>query len=185
MVTEQAPRSAHDAARARRLPAASTVSRSVVRKIEEGLHGGLVPLPLDPRFNVRVRLDGSNPIGEKDIAHQSSYVAARDATIGCQLDVASQVKSGPIEVTSLVRHLEYQEQLRATNPNATDVPTHALGLAFDIAMVNSPLPTVLEIRDVLRRMSDGRYPGARRTAAAGLSRARAAAVASRLPTGGL
>jgi hypothetical protein len=82
-------------------------------------------------------------------------VSARAATIGCLLDVASQVKSAPIEVTSLVRHLEYQQQLRMTNPNATtEVPTHALGLAFDIAMVNTPLPTVLEIRDVLRRMSD-------------------------------
>lgn len=58
-------------------------------------------------------------------------------------------------LTSLVRDLEYQQQLRMTNPNATtDVPTHALGLAFDIGMVNTPLRTVLEIRDVLRRMSD-------------------------------
>src|SRR6185295_1854009 len=100
-------------------------------------------------------LDGSNPIGEKDIDHQNSYVSARAATIGCLLDVASRVKSGPIEVTSLVRHLEYQSELRATNPNAiTDVPTHALGLAFDIAVVNSPLRTVLELQKVLRQMSD-------------------------------
>jgi Family of unknown function (DUF5715) len=125
-------------------------------QIKEGLaNGGLVPLPIDPeRFNVRVRLDGTSPIGEKDMARQASYVSARPATIGCLLDVASRVKSGPIEVTSLVRHLGYQHELRLTNANATpDVPTHALGVAFDIAMVNTPLKTVREIRGVLQRMS--------------------------------
>jgi len=158
MVTEQAARSAHDAAlmRASYGPYIEPLALDDYAQIQEGLAtGGLVPLPLDSRFNVRVRLEGSNPIGEKDIVHQLSYVAARPATIGCLMDVASRVKSGPIEVTSLVRHLEYQQQLRSTNLNATtDVPTHALGLAFDIAMVNTPLPTVLEIRDVLRKMSD-------------------------------
>ena len=158
MVAEQAPRSAHDAALIRDVyqPYVEPLALGDYHEIEEGLAtGGLVPLPLDPRFNVRVRLDGSNPIGEKDIAHQASYISARAATIGCLLDVASRVKSAPIEVTSLVRHLEYQQLLRMTNPNATtEVPTHALGLAFDIAMVNTPLPTVLEIRNVLRRMSD-------------------------------
>jgi hypothetical protein len=89
-----------------------------------------------------------------DMTRQASYVSARPATIGCLLDVASRVKSGPIEVTSLVRHLGYQQQLRATNFNATDdVPTHALGMAFDIAMVNTPLKTVKEIRKVLQQMS--------------------------------
>ena len=124
-------------------------------QLQQGLDtGGLVPLPTAPeRFNVRVRLEGVSPIGEMDMARQASYVSARPATIGCLLDVASRVKSGPIEVTSLVRHLGYQHQLRTTNPNATDdVPTHALGMAFDIALVNTPLKTVLEIRDVLHRM---------------------------------
>jgi hypothetical protein len=159
MVSQQAPRSAHDAALIRDVyePYVQTLALHDFTAIEKGLaSGGLVPLPLDlQRFNLRVRLDGPNPIGEMDLPHQSSYLSARAATIGCLLDVASRVKSGPIEVTSLVRHLEYQEQLRQTNRNATtDVPTHALGVAFDIAMVNSPLPTVLELRDVLRRMSD-------------------------------
>lgn len=125
--------------------------------IESGLAtGGLVPLPLDTsRFNVRVRLDGTSPIAEKDLEHQVSYVSARAATIGCLLDVASRVKSGPVEVTSLVRHLDYQNALRSTNPNAmTEVPTHALGLAFDIAVVNTQIDTVREIADVLREMSE-------------------------------
>jgi hypothetical protein len=119
-------------------------------------NGGLAPLPADPlRFNLKPRLTGFSPIGEKDLDNQVSYIAARPATIGCLLDVASRVKSGPLEVTSLVRHTEYQGALRATNVNATtSVPMHTMGLAFDISLVNTPLPTVYEIRDVLRRMRD-------------------------------
>ena len=123
--------------------------------IEEALTtGGLVPLPPDlQRFNVRVRLDGAVPIGEKDLANQARYVSARPAAIGCLLTIASRVTSGPIEITSLVRHTEYQESLRLTNNNAvTTVPMHTLGLAFDIAIVNTPLETVYEIRDVLLKM---------------------------------
>lgn len=117
-------------------------------------NSGLVPLPEDPAaFNLAPRLDGPHPIGEKDLDNQSSYVAARPATIGALIEIASRVKSGPVEVTSLVRHSHYQDALRATNPNAnTAVPTHTLGLAFDIGVVNSKLKTVYEIRDVLRKM---------------------------------
>jgi Family of unknown function (DUF5715) len=159
MVTELAPRSAHAAASAREAyaPYVDLLMLADFDQIEDGLAtGGLVSLPLDPqRFNVRVRLEGVGPVGEKDLAHQGSYVSARAAAIGCLLDVASRVKSGPIELTSLVRHLDYQRQLRVTNANAaTEIPTHALGIAFDIAMVNTPLETVLEIGDVLRKMSD-------------------------------
>lgn len=123
--------------------------------LEAGLaNGGLVPLPGDPlRFNVKPRVDGMFPIGEKDLANQSSYIAARPAAIGALLEIASRVRSGPIEVTSLVRHSEYQGALRATNGNAnTSVPTHTMGLAFDIALVNTSLSTIREIRDVLTEM---------------------------------
>src|SRR5688572_32014523 len=49
--------------------------------------GGLVPLPLDPRFNLSPRLEGLHPIGEKDLDNQGSYVAARPFTIGCLLEI--------------------------------------------------------------------------------------------------
>jgi hypothetical protein len=116
--------------------------------------GGLVPLPFDyERFNVRVRTDGPAPIAEKDLANQSTYIAARPAAIGALLDIASRVKSGPLEITSLVRHSDYQDALRATNSNAnTSVPMHTMGLAFDIALINTSLKTVYETRDVLRQM---------------------------------
>jgi hypothetical protein len=117
-------------------------------------NGGLVPLPADPlRFNLMPRLDGPHPIGEKDLDNQTSYIAARPAMIGVLLEIASRVKTGPLEITSLVRHNEYQDALRTTNTNATtSVPMHTMGLAVDIALVNSELKTVYEIRDVLRRM---------------------------------
>jgi hypothetical protein len=116
--------------------------------------GGLVPLPPDPlRFNVKPRVDGLAPIGEKDLDNQSSYLAARPAALGALFEVASRVTSGPVEVTSLVRHSGYQDALLKTNSNArTSVPTHTMGLAFDIALINTPLKTVYEIRDVLRQM---------------------------------
>jgi hypothetical protein len=116
--------------------------------------GGLAPLPVNAaRFNLRPRLDGAHPIGEMDLPNQASYTAARPATIGALIAVASRVKSGPIEVTSLVRHGEYQNELRASNGNATtSVPMHTMGLAFDIALINTPLSRVYEIRDVLLEM---------------------------------
>lgn len=119
-------------------------------------NGGLVPLPPDSlRYNIAPRLDGPHPIGEKDLANQSSYIAARAATVGVLLEMASRVTSGPVEVTSLVRHGDYQDSLRTTNPNAaTSVPMHTMGLAVDIALINSPLQTVYEIRDVLQQMQD-------------------------------
>jgi hypothetical protein len=118
--------------------------------------GGLVPLPSQPeRFNVRPRVDGAFPIAEKDLDRQANYLSARPATIGALLDVASRVQSGPIEITSLVRHSEYQDALRKTNTNAiTSIPMHTMGLAFDIAIVNTPLATVFEIRDVLQKMQE-------------------------------
>ena len=126
-------------------------------ELEQALdNGGLAPLPDEPlRFNFRPRIDGAAPIGEKDLANQSSYIAARPATLGALMTLASRVKSGPIEVTSLVRHTEYQDALRLTNGNAnTSVPMHTTGLAFDIALINTPLDRAYEIRDALRDMRD-------------------------------
>jgi hypothetical protein len=125
--------------------------------IEDALgNGGLVPLPLDASaFNIAPRTEGPHPIGELDLEHQESYLAARPATLGVLFALASQVKTGPVEVTSLVRHGEYQAALKMANVNATtDVPMHTMGMAFDVALVNTPIATVHEIRDVLIRMRD-------------------------------
>ena len=125
--------------------------------LEDALgNGGLVPLPPEPhRFNVLLRTAGQHPIGELDIGNQGSYLTARPATIGCLLDVASRVRSGPIEVTSLVRHLDYQDELRGVNINATtNLPMHTMGMAFDIALTNMPLERAQEVLAVLQQMRD-------------------------------
>jgi hypothetical protein len=118
--------------------------------------GVIRTLPVDEyRFNIRPRLTGAHPIGEKDPVHQATYVAARPATLGVLLQVASRVRSTHLEVTSLVRHQEYQRALQRTNPNArTALPAHAMGLAFDISILNVPMAAAREIRDVLRQMRD-------------------------------
>ena len=117
-------------------------------------NGGLVPLPDDLlRFNLKPRVDGRFPIGEKDLEHQESYISARREAVGALIEIASRVQSGPLEITSMARHSEYQSTLRKTNSNAnTSIPMHTMGLAFDIALINTPLTTVYEIRDVLSAM---------------------------------
>lgn len=118
--------------------------------------GSIAPVPSETdRFNLAPRLGGRHPIGEKDLEHQALYVAARPATLGLLLHVAARVRSTPLEVTSLVRHHEYQRALQRTNPNArTTVPTHALGLAFDVSVLHATPESAAEIRDVLRQMRD-------------------------------
>jgi len=158
MMTELAPQSAAAAIAIRDTyrPYLDFLVLRSYEQIQQALgNGGLVPLPDPRRFNLVPPLEGTSPIGEKDLGNQDSYLSARAATIGCLLRIASLVTSGPVEVTSLVRHTGYQNTLLATNVNATtEVPMHTMGLAFDIAIVNTPLETVLEIRDVLQRMQD-------------------------------
>jgi hypothetical protein len=157
MMVELAPQTAKSSATVRKEYRAylDLLVLNEYEALEDALYtGGLVPLPGDPdRFNLRVRTDGPAPIAEKDLDNQATYIAARPATVGALLEVASRVGSGPIEITSLVRHSEYQDTLRTTNSNAnTSVPMHTMGLAFDIALINTPLKRVYEIRDVLQRM---------------------------------
>jgi hypothetical protein len=157
MMVAMASQSARDAAMIKRLyrPYLRLLLLNKYSDLEGALAtGGLAPLPADPaRFNLAPRLHGPHPIGEKDLDNQLNYLAARSATIGALIVVASRVRSGPVEITSLVRHAEYQAVLKATNGNAsTSVPMHTMGLAFDIALVNTPIARVQEIRRVLQDM---------------------------------
>jgi hypothetical protein len=115
----------------------------------------LVPVPLHRMpGEIRLRLLGQHPMGELDLRFQPSYLAARPETIGCLFAVASRVRSGPLDVTSLVRHDAYQRRLARRNANAvTDVPTHVMGLAFDISILHAPPSFAGELRDVLRAMA--------------------------------
>lgn len=118
--------------------------------------GRLAPLPpTAAAFNLAPRLTGRHPIGEKDLRHQDSYLAAHPGTLGCLLALAARVPSAPLDITSLVRHRRYQRALGRTNANArTSVPTHAIGLAFDVSVLHASPEVAIEIRDALRAMRD-------------------------------
>ena len=124
--------------------------------LEQALAGGtLISLPADVASrNVLPRLTGRHPIGEADLAHQHRYVGARPEVVGLLLEIASRVSSGPLEVTSLARHGDYQRCLARSNANArTTVPTHVMGLAVDISILHAPLDHAARIRDVIREMA--------------------------------
>ncbi len=105
-------------------------------------------------LNLAPRLEGAHQIGELDPAHQALYLTARPEVVGMLLDIASRVRTGPLDVTSLVRHREYQRSLARRNPNArTGVPTHVMGLAADISVLNRPASHARELRDVLFAMA--------------------------------
>jgi hypothetical protein len=116
--------------------------------------GHVVPLPTRGVDNVRPRLSGAHPIGEADLASQHLYVGARPEALGLLLHIAARVPDADLEVTSLVRHRAYQRSLARRNANArASVPTHTMGLAFDISILNVPLSVARQIRDVMKRMS--------------------------------
>jgi hypothetical protein len=114
----------------------------------------LVPLPAGVGQNIRVRRRGAHPVGEMDAPYQHLYATARPETIGCLLHVAAGVPSGTLDVTSLARHRAYQQRLARRNANArTDVPTHVMGLAFDVSVLYEPLTVAANLRDTLRSLS--------------------------------
>ena len=158
MLEEMAPESRRASARIRsayrrELRTVLSDRNALIASLESG---HLARLPAHPSvFNLDMRLAGDHPIAERDLVYQPLYVAARPATLGALFAVATRVHSGPVEVTSLVRHHHYQRALQSINANAnTKVPTHTMGLAFDISLINSSLETAHEIRDVLRAMSE-------------------------------
>jgi len=159
MMSELRPQSRRDARTIKTAYGPLVRSQSFVNRADlEAALGtdevALLPDHVEP-LNISLRLDGRSPIGEKDLANQATYLGARPAALGLLYAIAARVESGPIEVTSLVRHLQYQRALSASNGNAnTDVPTHAMGLAVDIALVNTPLARAYEVRDALRDMRD-------------------------------
>jgi hypothetical protein len=64
-----------------------------------------------------------------------SFIRSEARAVILQLAALYKEKFGrPLPITSLVRTLQYQSQLRETNANATNVivPPHSTGLAFDI-----------------------------------------------------
>jgi hypothetical protein len=117
--------------------------------------GELVPFENTERFNMRPRLGGQSFIGSLDLDNQMLYVTARPAAIGMLFEIGKQLRSGPVEITSLVRTADYQRKLMRGNGNAnTDVPTHVMGYAVDIGVKDMPIETALELRAILEKMRE-------------------------------
>lgn len=117
--------------------------------------GEIVAIPEGAEaYRVALRRSGPHQIAELDPASQPLYVAARPEVVGMLLDIGSRLESGTLDVTSLVRHAEYQRALALHNPNArTGVPTHAMGLAVDISVLHLTRAQAGALRDVLRDMA--------------------------------
>jgi len=148
--------SRRDAARIHELYARRTPPYTDRAAVAHGLVlGNVVRLPADSRFNIAPRLTGDNPIGEMDLAFQSLYVSAHPGALGCLIHVAWRVGTPLVDVTSLVRHLDYQDALRRTNVNAsTAFSAHTIGVAFDLSILHQSPAVRRQMRDVLRRMRE-------------------------------
>ncbi|MFZ2149994.1 MAG: transglycosylase SLT domain-containing protein [Minisyncoccia bacterium] len=113
---------------------------------------GLEPLFEEPDyFGFKLRTSGNGPIAEKDLENQELYLQNSPAAHGALLTVAFETRRlhvklypkeefVPLDVTSLVRHLEYQELLKKGKiVNArTAFPTHTSGQVFDVSYLYLP-----------------------------------------------
>jgi hypothetical protein len=105
--------------------------------------GELVPVESRPDLGLFLRTNGKGSIGEKALPeHQRAYRSLKPAGAGCLLLLArklQELRYGrppiAIEVTSLVRDMKYQVNLKEEeeNPTALVLPLHLTGVAFDVA----------------------------------------------------
>lgn len=91
-------------------------------------------------FGFQLRTSGAGAIGSWDLKNQSYYMQASPAAIGTLTYIAFETrrlfdelkpkgeKYVPLEVTALVRPLDYQEK-----PAAGELPVHCTGQVFDLA----------------------------------------------------
>lgn len=113
-------------------------------------------VPQDLRDAGLVQLPNNNPgyfgfivrddVGRKDPENQKLYQQISKEGAGAimyiayetrRLVEASGEKFAPLEVTSLVRTLAYQQRLSKSNVNArTELPTHCSGMVFDVSYKN-------------------------------------------------
>lgn len=93
-----------------------------------------------PFFGFQLRTEGTNAIGWWDLKNQNAYLQAAPSTVGTLAYIAFETrrlfdalklkneKFVPLEVTELVRPLEFQE-----SGEDSDLPSHCTGQVFDIA----------------------------------------------------
>lgn len=107
-------------------------------------NGRIKTLPnASAKLGVNIRTTSKSPIAERDLKNRQWYMGSEPATLGCLLYIAYELRQlqgnafVPLETNSLVRHLKYQDALGGRNTNArTQLPTHALGKAFDLPRTN-------------------------------------------------
>lgn len=107
----------------------------------------------DPeRFGFRLRKTGAGSIGELDPGNQDSYLEATPSAIGTlayiafetrRLHAAMKAKGEtfvPLDVTGLVRTLDYQQRVfkTASLMPKTEMEAHCTGQVFDLATNNLP-----------------------------------------------
>lgn len=127
----------------------------------------------DPdRFGFRLRKSGSGAIGELDISNQDSYLEATPAAIGTLAYIAFETrrlheamkpkgeKFVPLDVTGLVRTLDYQQRVfnRAVAARS-ELAAHCTGQVFDIALTNLPAGEREALQFVLDDMGWDGYLG--------------------------
>jgi len=102
-------------------------------------------------FGFRLYKSGPEAIAEKELEDPELFLHASPAAIGVLTYIAFETRrlheamgsTGetfvPLEVTSLVRTLEYQEQLDGLTPNARTIfPIHCTGQVFDVSYLHLP-----------------------------------------------
>jgi len=130
---------------------------AAIQAAQKGGRLGTVPRPY-AKYGIQPRLTGKSPIAEKDLKNQNFYISAEQATIGCLLYIANELRLlqgksfQSVEVNSLVRSENTQSALKDSNSNArTALPTHTMGKAFDLPLLGK---SIRYRRDLLFILTD-------------------------------
>jgi len=118
--------------------------KNVVREAE------LVQIPDPARYHIRLRLTGRDRIGEadRDPSHQVYYTYTRRYVAGALVELGSGLTHAKLDIPGVTRTYVFQRDLIhkiGLKAAVTDFPSHAMAIAADIGLINTPLPDVEEI----------------------------------------
>ena len=132
----------------------------------------LVSAPDNPKyFSYALRRQGGQGIGSADLQNRDLFATDTPEVIGALETVAFETrrcweqarskgeKFIPLEVTSMIRTLDYQELLHHSNPNSrTKFPSHTIG-AVDVAFATLPKTEQKCVRFVVQDIGFDEYLG--------------------------
>jgi hypothetical protein len=125
----------------------------IVREIE------LVPIPYPEHYNIQLRTKGRGMIGEADKTGNdiTYYQYTRKFVAGSMIELGSKLQHAKLDVAAVSRTYEYQGWLLhgplKAKAAATDFPSHALAIAFDVGLLQTSLEDVgeiLQVADLMR-----------------------------------